>query len=77
MHYSILEDGLDVIGYTSWGSIDLVSASTGEMKKRYGFIYVDRQDDGTGSYERKKKKSFYWYQRVIATQGEKLDNQIA
>ncbi len=77
MKKAVLEDGVDVIGYTSWGWIDLVSASTGEMKKRYGFIHVDRQNDGTGSYERRKKKSFYWYQRVIKTQGENLDIDIA
>lgn len=67
-----VEDGVDLMGYTSWGCIDLVSASTGEFSKRYGFIYVDKHDDGTGTLERKKKKSFDWYQRVIATNGEKL-----
>ncbi|AEF83720.1 beta-glucosidase (Gentiobiase) (Cellobiase) (Beta-D-glucoside glucohydrolase) (Amygdalase) [Treponema primitia ZAS-2] len=67
-----LDDGVDLIGYTSWGCIDLVSASTGEYRKRYGFIYVDKQDDGTGTLERKKKDSFYWYQNVIATQGRNL-----
>ncbi len=77
MKKAVLEDGVEVIGYTSWGWIDLVSASTGEMKKRYGFVHVDRQNDGTGSYERKKKKSFYWYQRVIETQGENLDIDVA
>ncbi len=60
-------------GYTPWGCIDLVSASTGEMSKRYGFIYVDKQDDGSGTLERKKKKSFYWYQNVIQTNGAQLD----
>lgn len=67
-----IEDGVDVIGYTSWGCIDLVSASTAELKKRYGFIYVDRNDDGTGTLNRYKKKSFYWYKDVIATNGECL-----
>ena len=66
-------DGADIIGYTSWGPIDLVSAGTGEMKKRYGFIYVDRDDYGKGTLKRSKKKSFAWYQKVIATNGENLD----
>ena len=60
------------MGYTSWGCIDLVSASTAELKKRYGYIYVDRNDDGTGTLNRYKKKSFYWYKDVIATTGESL-----
>ncbi|MDO4311843.1 MAG: 6-phospho-beta-glucosidase [Eubacteriales bacterium] len=67
-----IEDGVEVMGYTTWGCIDLVSASTAELKKRYGFIYVDRNDDGTGTLERYKKKSFYWYKKVIATNGESL-----
>ncbi|QKS60061.1 glycoside hydrolase family 1 protein [Paenibacillus barcinonensis] len=67
-----LEDGVDVMGYTSWGCIDLVSASTAEMKKRYGFIYVDRNNDGSGSLERYKKKSFHWYKEVISTNGASL-----
>jgi 6-phospho-beta-glucosidase len=67
-----IEDGVNLIGYTPWGCIDLVSASTGEMSKRYGFIYVDRHDDGSGTLERSKKKSFYWYKDVIATNGEQL-----
>lgn len=67
-----VEDGVDVMGYTSWGCIDLVSASTAELKKRYGYIYVDRNDDGTGTLNRYKKKSFYWYKDVIATNGESL-----
>ena len=66
------EDGVDLIGYTPWGWIDLVSASTGEMKKRYGFVYVDKDNAGTGTLERRKKKSFGWYQQVIATNGECL-----
>lgn len=67
-----IEDGVELIGYTSWGCIDLVSASTGEFSKRYGFIYVDKHDDGSGSLERKKKKSFYWYKDVIESNGEIL-----
>lgn len=67
-----LEDGVEVMGYTSWGCIDLVSASTAEMKKRYGFIYVDRNDDGSGTLERYKKKSFHWYKEVIRTNGANL-----
>jgi 6-phospho-beta-glucosidase len=68
-----IEDGVDIIGYTSWGPIDIVSASTGEMKKRYGYIYVDRDNEGNGTLERKKKKSFYWYKNVISTNGSVLD----
>lgn len=68
-----IEDGVEVLGYTSWGCIDLVSASTAELSKRYGYIYVDRNDDGTGTLNRYKKKSFYWYKNVIATNGENLD----
>ena len=65
-------DGVDLMGYTMWGCIDLVSAGTGEMKKRYGFVYVDRDDAGNGSLERSRKDSFYWYKKVIATQGQDL-----
>lgn len=68
-----IKDGVDLMGYTSWGCIDLVSVSSGEMKKRYGFIYVDKDNDGNGTLERRKKKSFEWYKQVIATNGEKLD----
>lgn len=67
-----IEDGVAVIGYTSWGCIDLVSASTAELKKRYGLIYVDRNDDGSGTLERFRKKSFYWYKNVIASNGKSL-----
>lgn len=67
-----LKDGVDLIGYTPWGCIDLVSASTGEMAKRYGFIYVEKYDDGSGDFARRKKKSFDWYKEVIASNGEKL-----
>ena len=66
-------DGVDLLGYTTWAPIDLVSASTGEMRKRYGFIYVDSDDQGNGTYERIKKKSFYWYKKVIESNGEDLD----
>ena len=67
-----VSDGVDLMGYTPWGCIDLVSASTGEMSKRYGFIYVDLDDEGNGTCDRSKKKSFDWYKEVIATNGEKL-----
>jgi 6-phospho-beta-glucosidase len=67
-----LEDGVDVLGYTSWGCIDIVSASTAQLSKRYGFIYVDRNDDGTGTLERYRKKSFGWYADVIRTNGASL-----
>ena len=69
---AVNEDGLPLLGYTMWGPIDLVSASTGEMKKRYGFIYVDKQNDGTGTLARSRKDSFFWYKKVIATNGEDL-----
>ena len=67
-----VKDGVDLMGYTPWGCIDLVSASTGEMAKRYGFIYVEKYDDGTGTFARRKKDSFEWYKKVIATNGEDL-----
>lgn len=68
-----IEDGVDLIAYLPWGCIDLVSISTGEMKKRYGFVYVDKQNDGSGTLNRMKKDSFYWYQKVIQTNGADLD----
>ncbi len=68
-----IEDGVDVMGYTPWGCIDMVSMSTCQMSKRYGFIYVDVDDFGNGSYERKKKKSFYWYKKVIESNGKDMD----
>lgn len=71
MHEAVL-DGVDLMGYTPWGCIDLVSASTAQMSKRYGFIYVDRNDDGTGSLNRYKKKSFNWYKEVIRSNGSSL-----
>ncbi|EHJ9986167.1 TPA: 6-phospho-beta-glucosidase [Vibrio parahaemolyticus] len=70
-HEAIL-DGVELMGFTSWGPIDLVANSTAEMSKRYGYIYVDRHDDGQGTLERKRKKSFYWYQDVIRTAGSSL-----
>lgn len=74
MKKAVEEDGVDLLGYTPWGCIDLVSAGTGEMDKRYGFIYVDKHNDGTGDLSRKPKKSFYWYQRVIGSNGEDLSD---
>lgn len=68
-----IEDGVELLGYTTWGCIDLVSAGGAELRKRYGFIYVDRNDDGTGTLERYKKKSFSWYKEVIATNGASLN----
>lgn len=68
-----IEHGVDVIGYTSWGCIDLISSSTGEMSKRYGFIYVDKDDQGKGTLERIRKDSFYWYQKLIESNGENID----
>lgn len=67
-----IDDGVEVMGYTSWGPIDLVSASKAELSKRYGFIYVDRDDSGKGTLTRSRKKSFYWYKEVIATKGASL-----
>lgn len=73
MKKAVEEDGVDLIGYTPWGCIDLVSAGTGEMDKRYGFIYVDKHNDGSGDLHRGKKRSFDWYRKVIASNGEDLD----
>lgn len=70
--HEAIRDGVELWGYTSWGPIDIVSNTSNQMSKRYGFIYVDRNDDGSGSMERYRKKSFYWYQQVIATNGESL-----
>jgi 6-phospho-beta-glucosidase len=67
-----VNDGVELIGYTPWGCIDLVSASTGEMKKRYGFIYVNKDNDGNGDMSRARKKSFFWYKKVIESNGEEL-----
>jgi 6-phospho-beta-glucosidase len=69
---AIEEDGVDIFGYTTWGPIDLCAASTGQVSKRYGFIYVDMDDEGHGTLARSKKKSFDWYRKVIATNGTDL-----
>ena len=74
MKEAVEEDGVDLMGYTTWGCIDLISNGTGEMEKRYGFIYVDRDNHGNGTFKRLKKKSFDWYKKVIASNGEDLDN---
>lgn len=68
-----VKDGVDLMGYTTWGCIDVISAGTSEMSKRYGFIYVDQDDEGNGSLKRMKKDSFDWYKKVIASNGEDLD----
>lgn len=72
MYKAIDDDGVEVIGYTPWGCIDCVSYTTGEMEKRYGFIYVNRGNDGSGTLDRKRKKSFAWYRQVIQTNGVQL-----
>lgn len=72
MKRCVAEDGVELMGYTPWGCIDLVSAGTGEMKKRYGFIYVDKDNEGHGTLDRSKKDSFYWYKHVIETNGEEV-----
>lgn len=71
---AINEDGVDCLGYTMWAPIDLVSLSTGEMKKRYGFIYVDMDDKGHGTLKRTKKKSYNWMKHIIETNGAALDD---
>lgn len=68
-----VEMGVDLLGYTSWAPIDLISVSTSQMSKRYGYIYVDQDDLGQGSLERYRKDSFYWYQKVIQSNGEDLE----
>lgn len=68
-----VEEGVELFGYTSWGPIDIISAGTSQMSKRYGFIYVDQDDEGNGTLERKRKDSFYWYKKVIESNGEDLD----
>lgn len=75
MMNAIEEDGVELIGYTSWGCIDIVSAGTGQMSKRYGFIYVDLDDNGEGTNKRIKKASYYWYKDLIASNGDLLRNQ--
>ena len=72
MKLAIVEDGVEVMGYTPWGCLDCVSFTTGEYSKRYGFIHVDKNDDGSGSFARSKKRSFDWYRQVIASNGETL-----
>lgn len=72
MKKAVSIDGVPLLGYMAWGPIDLIAASTGEMKKRYGFIYVDLDDEGNGTLERIKKDSFYWYKKVIASNGDDL-----
>ena len=72
MRDAVCEDGVDLMGYTTWGCIDLISASTGEMRKRYGYIYVDKDEDHNGTLKRYKKKSFSWYAHVIQSNGENL-----
>lgn len=72
MKKAVEEDGVDLMGYTPWGCIDCVSFTTGEMKKRYGFIYVDRDDKGDGTMDRSRKDSFEWYKKVIASNGEDM-----
>ena len=68
-----IEDGVELIGYTTWGPIDLVSAGTNQISKRYGFVYVDADDEGNGTYRRIRKDSFGWYKKVIASNGEDLN----
>ena len=69
-----IADGCDVMGYLYWGPIDIVSAGTGEMRKRYGFVHVDRQNDGSGTLKRTRKDSYEWFRKVIATHGEDLSD---
>lgn len=73
MEKAVAIDGVDLMGYLPWGPIDLVSAGTGQMDKRYGFIYVDKNDAGQGTLKRSRKDSFYWYQKVIKTNGLDLN----
>ena len=72
MYDAIYEDGVQLLGYTSWACIDLVSESTKQMSKRYGFVYVDCDDHGKGTFNRYRKKSFYWYKHIIETNGAAL-----
>jgi len=72
MKIAVIDDGVEVMGYTPWGCIDCVSFTTGQYSKRYGFIYVDKNDDGTGTFARSKKKSFDWYRQVISSNGEMM-----
>jgi 6-phospho-beta-glucosidase len=70
--HEAIKDGVEVMGYTWWGPIDMISAGSGEMKKRYGFIYVDKDDEGNGTLKRMRKKSFFWYKNIIETNGNIL-----
>lgn len=72
--YEAIEDGVELMGYTWWGCTDLVSASTSEMSKRYGFVYVDADDQGNGSFDRSRKDSFFWYKDLIASNGASILN---
>jgi 6-phospho-beta-glucosidase len=72
-----IDNGVDLIGYTTWGCIDIVSAGTGEMRKRYGFIYVDMDDEGNGTLNRIPKDSFYWYKEVLSTNGQKAIDEAS
>lgn len=67
-----IQGGVNIFAYCAWGPIDIVSSSTAEMSKRYGFVYVDQDDDGKGTKDRSRKDSFYWYKKVIASNGEDL-----
>ena len=73
MKEAVAEDGVNLLGYQMWAPIDIVSASSGEFDKRYGFIYVNKNNKGEGDLSRSRKKSFYWYKKVIASNGEELD----
>lgn len=73
MKEAVEEDGVELLGYTTWGCLDLVASSTGQMSKRYGFVYVDKDDEGNGTFKRTKKKSFDWYKKVIASNGEDIE----
>lgn len=68
-----VEDGVDLMGYTVWGCTDLVSASTGEMAKRYGLVYVNKDNEGKGDMNRRRKDSFFWHKKVITSNGADLD----
>ena len=72
MKMAVEIDGVEVLGYTTWAALDLPSLSTGEMSKRYGFLYVDADNYGNGSYNRIRKDSFYWYKKVCESNGEEL-----
>ena len=74
---NVIDNGVDLIGYTTWGCIDIVSAGTGEMRKRYGFIYVDMDDEGNGTLNRIPKDSFYWYKEVLSTNGQKAIDEAS